>query len=348
MSLALPLFTGVILAISSCLTQAQADELDILKGKVIRGIIGAPAGETSDVVARIYFDFLEKVLPETTIRLQNVEGSGGAKAARELQQAGGDVITVGVINNGAVYGQLLAKGEPSFDLGKLKWVGSLTNVQRIAVIRKAVALPDFDAMRQSERQLIAGASDANSRTSVETLLLNSMTGLHLKVVLGLSSSERQALVLAGDIDVVLGNPFELREQLDAGEIVAFLRFGKNGYPASLSDVPTLGDVVLADAPPVLVSFIETMNETGQMIAAAPLTDQAVVDALRVAFDRVVSDPGLRDDMSKRNIQLATTGGARLAELLEDVFAPSAELKEILGAYLDCGMRMSDEGAAGCN
>src|SRR5262249_53579281 len=49
----------------------RADELDVLKGRTVRVIIGGAPGETTDTDSRTFLTYLQAVLPQTTLRLQN-------------------------------------------------------------------------------------------------------------------------------------------------------------------------------------------------------------------------------------------------------------------------------------
>jgi hypothetical protein len=62
---------------------AQADELDILSGKTIRFIVGAGPTSGTSKYARPFADELKRLLPDTTIRVQSIDGVGSALARDE-------------------------------------------------------------------------------------------------------------------------------------------------------------------------------------------------------------------------------------------------------------------------
>ena len=109
----------------------KADELDILKEETFRVIVGASAGGTTDTIARTFVRFLKDVLPESTFRIQNVRGSGGAKAVKELQEAEGSLTTFAVINNGPIYAQIASPEAAPYDLNRVHWIGSVMGVERV-------------------------------------------------------------------------------------------------------------------------------------------------------------------------------------------------------------------------
>ena len=342
------LITGITLfAVGAFQPPAKADEVDVLKGKTIRVIIGSSGGSTTDTVARSFFDFLREELPATTIRLQNLQGSGGAKAVVELQGAAGSVITVGVFNYGSIYGQLLAADPAPYDLTTLHLIGSLTSGGRVLAVRKDLGVSTFDALLKLERQPVIGANDALATSTLEGLLVNAMTGLRMKVVQGMSDEQAESMLLSGDIDAMVGNLLDFQSKLDSGDLIALLRFSGTGYAKSLDNVPIVSQFVRPDVPEDLTFLMETLNKSGRMIAAAPATDPTVVQALRIAFDNVVANPAFADVMLARSIVVAPTPGVELTERLHRVLGEPS-IKQILQAHLDCGRRMSDSGATSCN
>jgi tripartite-type tricarboxylate transporter receptor subunit TctC len=340
---------GLCLALTmALLAPADADELDALKGKTIRGIVGSNAGSTTDTVARGFFDRLKDVLPDTTIRVQNVAGSGGARAVVELQSATGSVVTVGIFNYGSIYTQLLADGPPPYDLSRLHLVGSLTGGGRLLAVRRGLGAASFDATQELARQPIIGTGDALSTSTLEALLLNATTSVRFKVIQGMPDEQADAMLLAGHTDAVIGNPFDLQGRIDAGDLVPVLRFSETGYAKALDQVPIWRQFVRADVPEGLTFLIDTLNKSGRTVAASPTTEPAVVAGLRAAFDKVVADPGYLQGMLARDVVIDATPGAELGPRLQRVLGSGGNLGSLLKTYLDCGRKVSDAGAKACN
>jgi tripartite-type tricarboxylate transporter receptor subunit TctC len=320
---------------------AEADELDALKDQTIRAVIGSSPGGTTDTVARLFLTHVRNVLPETTIRIQNIEGGGGAKAIKEIQEARGSTITMGILNYGAIYRQLVSPEVSPYDLTRLQWIGSIARVQRLLTMREGLGGTSFDTLLKLDRQPIAGSEDAFDPSAIETLLLNAMTGLRTKLVTGMSNDQRDALLLSGDVDVDLSNPFGIGD-----EMIPILKFTKDGFPASFDEIPSIGDVLRPGVPDDLPFLMETLDRSGRMVAAAPETDANLVEALRHAFDRVVADPGFVGAMEDLKIAVSRTSGPELASRLDRILGPSSsDFRATVQSYLDCGKRISESGAA---
>ena len=331
------------------LSSACADDLDALNGETVRVIIGSSAGGTTDTTARHFIDSLKALLPETTIRVQNIDGSGGAKAVKELQEAHGSITTVAIFNYGPIYGQLISPDVAPYDLNRTQWIGALAKVQRVLVIRSGLGGSSLDTIRDLDRQATIATSDTFSNSTIESLLLNAMFDLRMKVIRGTKRSQREALLLAGDIDADLGTPFDLAPKISSGTVFPVLRFSRNTVSESLAGVPAIADIVPDTVPDELVFLMETLDKTGRLVAAAPTTDPHIVDALRAAFDQITSDRNFVKNMADMRLLIDPTSGVELTDRLEKVLGKSSgDLKNAVQSYLQCGEKMSDEGAAGCN
>jgi tripartite-type tricarboxylate transporter receptor subunit TctC len=340
------LAVAAIVALLLGCSNALADEFDILKGKSIRAVIGTTPGNINDATARAFLAALGRVLPETTIRSQNIEGAGGAAALREVQTARGE--TIAIVANGPIYAEMMApEGVPS-DLSRMRWIGSLIDNQRLLFIRKGLGGTSLETLYKLGRQPIAASSDAVSPSTIEALMLSAMTGLRLKVVPGVSDAMRDTMLLAGNVDVNVSGYSARRQLIETGVVIPVLRLGDGSYPDAVKSLPRIADVVREGVPAELVYFMEGLNRIGLLVGAAPATDPAVVSALGAAFEKAVADSDYKSQLAA-NGQTSTgsTSGAELAEIMRRLFDGNAGLRASIKAYRECGQRISDGLATDC-
>jgi tripartite-type tricarboxylate transporter receptor subunit TctC len=328
---------------------SNADELNALKGKTIRGVIGEGAGETTDVQSRLFFKYLQIALPGTTILLQNKPGGGGSKALKELFDASGDILTIATLSRHPIYAYLMKPDDIPYDITKVIWVGSLAKVNRIFAVRSNMGGATVNYLENLDRQPMVGATSSLGAAAIEPLMLNAMTKLRFKVVSGMSEAERKTMLLAGNLDGRMGTLYELQPLFDSGEMVPVLKFTKEGYPKSLDNVPTIGDVVEVDGSKDIVSVLETLDRIGAvMVAAAPNSDPEMLKGLRLAFDKVTSNPDFRTEAAKIYFDISPTQGSELTEELGRIIGPTKDMGEKMRAAFDCGTKKSDTGALTCN
>ena len=184
---------------------SAAVQFDVLRNRKIRAIIGGKPGAGTDVMGRAFFAALGRLLPETSINIQTISGGAGAAALEELFQAKGDMIAVSIFGNGPIYSELLLAERLPFDISKLNWLGSIGDSRRLVVVSKTLQVKTFAELAALDRPLIAPSSGAGSPNHIETLLLNSIAGLNLKVVPGFDDGQIDTMLMSGDAQVRLAD-----------------------------------------------------------------------------------------------------------------------------------------------
>lgn len=341
----------IILALAALLAHAVAlpaaaqtpADLAALDGKTLRFVITGNAGGGTDRYARTFIEGLQLLLPNTRILAQNAEGGGGTVALIEAQEQRGDLINLVVTHTTPVFTQMLGTElSAAFDLNQFHWIGALANNQRVLVVRTSIGERSIAALATRDRPLLGPVETIGSAGDIELRLVDAMTDLEIELVPGVEDALRDSLLLAGTADLAAGNYLALKPLIDAGTVAPLLRLGIDGYPADVAAaVPALRDLVRPGASPVVVGILDTLNKLGRMILAAPQTDPAAVDALRIAFDRTVATPGLAETFAARNLLLAPTDGQDLAAGIA-VLLGDAEAKTLLERYLDCAERIGAE------
>ena len=126
---------------------ASASDLgERLAGKTVKLIIAGSPGGSHDAYGRTLAKHLQKLLPQTDFVIQNNRKAGGLLAAKEIQQAGGDSIALGLFHPSMLYMQLLDQHENAFDLSSFKWIASLSRDQRFYGVRKGFAPATLEAI----------------------------------------------------------------------------------------------------------------------------------------------------------------------------------------------------------
>ena len=325
---------------------AVADELDILDGKTIRFIVGSDASSGTHRYARPFADELQRLLPETTIRVQAMPGAGSMVALAEAYGAAGSVITLVAGQYSPIYAQMLERDTVAFDLDDFHWIGALTNNQRTLAVRRTLEQQTFDDLVRRDVPPIALIDGAGSPGHYELRLITAMAGFDVRMVTGVEDDLRITMLMAGDADLVLNSYYQLDGIVEAGELTPILRYGRDDYPTTLDDLPTIADVARPGTPAALVDLLESFDKIGRPIAAAPATDPAIVAALRAAFESIVAGPELAAAYEKANLILAPTSGEEIAERIHDILGRSdtlASMKE----YLACSERQGAELSTYC-
>ena len=114
--------------------QAQAP---YYQGKTMTIVVGTVAGDLYDLYARAFGLFMGKYIPgNPNIIVQNMPGAGHMIAATYLYNvAKPDGLTMGAINAGLYFEQLIARSEVRFDWTKFTWIGNATKSPQVLYMR---------------------------------------------------------------------------------------------------------------------------------------------------------------------------------------------------------------------
>src|SRR5688500_11478985 len=114
--------------------QAQAP---YYQGKIIRLVVGSPAGSNYDQYARLVAPYLSKYIagqPEVVV--QNMGGAGSMIAADHVYRlAAPDGLTLVSILPAIYFDQLLERKEVQFDYAKFVWIGSTDRSNNLLIMR---------------------------------------------------------------------------------------------------------------------------------------------------------------------------------------------------------------------
>lgn len=96
------------------------------EGKVINIVVGYSPGGGYDRLTRVLAKHLPRFIPgKPTVLVQNMPGAATVVAANYLYNvAKPDGLTIGILNRGIPFAQLLKAQGVKFDLTKYAWIGS--------------------------------------------------------------------------------------------------------------------------------------------------------------------------------------------------------------------------------
>jgi tripartite-type tricarboxylate transporter receptor subunit TctC len=327
-------FVSTLLVLGAAAPASAQAGLTPLDGKTIRLIIGGSPANDTDKYGRAFLEGLQAVLPNTTILAQNLNGGGGSLALVEAMAATGTgPITLALTHSTPVYSQIFGSDLAVFDLNAFHWIGALTNNQRVLAVRKSLGVTDFAGLAALDRALVAPAS--GTAAEIEATLIAAMTPLRLTIVPDVDDGLRATLLMSGAADIAIGSQISLVPLIEAGELTMILRLGSSGYPAELDTVPMLRDVARPEVSRDIIALTESLNNLGRLVLAAPATDPAIVDALRIAFDAAMAHPATASAYQRADLILAPTSGAEVEAAMHDLLG-NASAREVLVGYLACG------------
>jgi tripartite-type tricarboxylate transporter receptor subunit TctC len=318
----LPTIFMTLLAILACYSAPAVAETaeEFFKGKQIQLIIGYNPGGPYDVYSRIAATLLQKYIPgNPRIVPQNMPGVGSAKAANYLfQQASRDGLTLGVIGQQLPVSQALGDASARFDIRQFRWLGRFTSGTEATVVWHTSPTRSLaDAMK---RETLLAATSAGSSSDSFPLLMNRIAGTKFKMAKGYSGITGTVLAMErgeteGAHSTLEQLLFAHRNWLRENKAKVLVQYTTERHP-EFQDVPAM--VEFGKTPldkQVLLLFAGTAN-IGRAVLAPPGVPTERLAVLRQAFDRMLSDPAFKAEVTKRNLEYGPMSGAELQKRVD--------------------------------
>ena len=197
-------------------------------------------------------------------------------------------------------------------------------------------------MRQSPRQLILPVSDILATQSTVSILLNAVTGIRAKIVVGFNNSARLKALLAGDADFyTAAADAELQPLLKSGDIQSLYTIVGETFPPEVDRSRTLESFLVKGAPPGVVEFIRSARGMGRAFFAPPGVSAEDVATLRSVFAKVLVDPDFIKEANSQGIPVAAVEWTEVERGVSHLMPADAAAKAQLDKAYECGLAMSE-------
>ncbi len=249
----------------------------------VRMVVAFPAGNASDVIARLMSQALSQRLGQQFF-VENRPGAGGSIGTEVVVRAPPDGYTLlmSVVTSNAINATYYANLNYNFirDIAPVASIGGGSYVMAVNPSIAARTLPEFIAYAKSNPGKINMASTGNGTpTHVFGELFKMMAGVDLLHV-PYSGSFLPDL-LGGQVQVVFGPIAQLVELIQAGKLRAIAVTSAAGH-ATLPDIPTVAE---------FVPGYEASVRYG--IGAPRNTPAEIVDRLNKEINESLADPKMK-------------------------------------------------------
>ncbi len=313
---------GLLMAFSAP-APAMADPVeDFYKGKTLRIVIGYAAGGGYDLYGRIFAEHFGKYLPgKPTIVAQNMPGAGSFIAAKYLYDvAPKDGTMFGSVSQTLPLDAVMT-GRTDIDVTQLPYVGRLVDNTDIGLGFPGAPFKSYEDARKQE--IVVGATGGASPGYLVPAALVKHGGAKFKIVSGYGGSndiflamERREVQLVASI----GLPSVLQKNNDwiTQKKAPVLYQTALKRHQLLPDVPTIGELGVDAESTAVLRAIAASSDIGRAIITTPGVPPARLEALRKAFQAMVTDPAFIADMQKRAIELGPAPGAEIDGIVREV------------------------------
>jgi tripartite-type tricarboxylate transporter receptor subunit TctC len=248
-------------------------------------------GDAPDVIARALAQRLGEALGQPVV-VDNKPGAGGVVGSEYTAHRPADGYTLIMGNagshgiNAALYTKLAY--DPVRDFAPVALVSTAPNLMVVTPSLPVTSVAEFIAYAKAHPGAISYASGGNgSSAHLSAELFKMMTGIEMTHVPYKGASPAITDVIAGNVQVFIGNLPPILPQVKAGKLRA-LGVTTLARSPDLPDVPTIAEAG--------VPGYETVAWFGVFAPAA--TPRDVVARLNAEINRIVATPEFRDVLTK--------------------------------------------------
>jgi tripartite-type tricarboxylate transporter receptor subunit TctC len=319
-----------VAALAGTATQASAESSGYYKGKIVTIVVGGSPSGGHTRYARLIAPYLQKHMGARDVRISNMPGGGGLKAANYVWNAKKDGMTVFFGNVATLILAPLADSPGvQFDPNKLTYLGRATSEPRLLCVGGKSAIKTFDDVRKLKRPFVYPSQGTDEDFYTMAVLADTL-GFRLKAVTGYEGNADTALaVIKGDGDGHITGWSESEAAIKAGEKRPILAVASERVP-EYPNVPTAIEVAPKDKKDLVTAIVD-INEMHRSYIGPPGMDAKATAAFRTALKEVMSDPAFIEDTKKGNRPVAFMPGEKEQEIIQHIDKANAGLKPILKA-----------------
>ena len=333
---------GSMLSVVRVTAQSDGD----FKGKTIRLIIGTSSGGGVDLYARLVAQFLGKHLPgDPVLVAQNMPGASSVVAANYLfSVAKPDGLTLGALQGGAFFDQVLGHNTVKFDWAKFTWIGSPERLEAQLYMRADSPYKTLDDIRRAAEPPRCGGAGTGATGYFVPKILEETLGLKFKTVTGYQSG--------GEIDIAVERGELHCRAFDIGSFVGrdpTRTWFKNGYVKSLlqtgmkrdsrlGDVPTLYELMdkqkTPDALRRMATVVLSSGGFGRPMVAPPGMSADLARTIRDGYAKMLKDPEFIAEVKKRRYDLEPVTWEEMQSLAKEVTSQPPDVVERVKKILE--------------
>jgi tripartite-type tricarboxylate transporter receptor subunit TctC len=300
--------TATLFAAATLLARpASADAVgDFYKDKTVSIIIGFGVGGGADDFAHFLARNISRYIPgRPTVIVQNMPGGGGLSALGSLYNAGPfDGTRTMLTSPSHPLAQLTDSKSVRYDMLKMNMIGTLTRDTQACVASGVSGIKSIT--EASSKELIIGATGANSSAAQHARLLANLLGYNLRIITGYQGTAQMRLAMeTGEVSGVcalwasqaLGPQ---KADYESGKLVPIVQMGSKPHPV-FGNAPVAYDLAKDEEQRRIMRVVFGTTELSRPFIAPPNVPAERIAALRNAFWQAVNSPEAKADAERMKL-----------------------------------------------
>ncbi len=325
-------------AFAATVTPASADKVaDFYKGRDLQVINPYSVGGSYGSYVQLLGEHWGKHIPgKPNVVMLQKRGGGGIRGSNYLyNNAAHDGSVVGILPDALAVTQLLFPKRAKFDAGKMSYIGRLTPVNPMVMIRGNHKVKTIQEAMKHE--VIIGCSGKGSQGYIMPRAMKVLLGVKFRQVCGYSGSAPQTLAIdRGDLDAQSSAwaSWKIRryDQIKAGKLVPLVQVGLK-READWPKIPLMQDLTDDKDKKTILRFLSVGGAVGRSVIAPQDVPKDRLQALRVAFKKFIEDPATKASAKKRRQNLDYMSGEELNKITKEALSTPKGLIEVARAAM---------------
>ena len=308
---------------------------EFYRGKTVTLVLSSDVGGGYDTMSRILARHLPRHIPGApTIVVNNMPGAGGIAATNYLYNiAPKDGTVIGGVQNNTPFEPLYGTPQARYDPTKFVWLGSPSVETGLVAVWHTVPVNSIEDVRT--REIVVGATGANSTPSFYARLINETLGTRMRIIVGYpGQTEAFNAVERGELDgmpsifyssLLATKPDWLRD----GKLKLLLQYGPEREPA-LPGVPFASDLVGNPEDKALLAAGFAALALGRPYLMPPGVPGERAALMRKAFIDTFNDPLFQSEANRIGLDATRPrDGEQIQEVINQTYrAPPAVVARI--------------------
>jgi tripartite-type tricarboxylate transporter receptor subunit TctC len=259
-------------------------------------IVPFAAGGPTDVIARIYADFLSRDLGQPFV-IENVAGAGGTIGSTRAAKAKPDGYTIQIGQAGTHVTSVGFYGNLRYDpVEDYEHLGLLGDLPQILIVKRDLPVKDFrsfvEYVRTNGAQMNAGTAGPGSSSFMGATMLNARLGTKINSVAYRGTAPAMNDLISGQIDFMVEVSLTAIPQIQADRVRPLAVF-RSSRIATLPDLASTNEFGVQGLDfPVWLGFLAPKG-----------TPRPIVERLNASIRKAAVDANVRSKMAPLGLEM---------------------------------------------
>lgn len=319
------------LGLAAMLAAGASHAEGFYEGKVVTLIVPHSASGGYARYSQLLAPAIQEALGAQEVRIEHHTGAGGVLGQNLVWHAEPDGLTIGLSSGTTLMLASLAGGEGvQFDANEFTYLGRPTADDRLIFVGKDSPIQSMQDVIALDRPFKMPSQGVDDDFYGMAMLADTL-GFEVEFITGYEGGADTTLaVIKGDADGRLTSWPSAIPMLQAGDIRPILNVGEERYP-DYPDVPNALELVSDPEKQKVLRALMNIQSLHRSFFGPPGIPPEVAEEMRDAIMAALSDPELIETANAQDLPLAPLHGARLQEMVAEIYEASGEIPPILDA-----------------